>query len=128
MFLITQSARQKKNLKTTLTTDLETQDSDKNTTVHQTLKFRVHNHQRVPLLALSPQGHENLKDAITHIHKSSTLPVTHPGNPNKKRKKKKKSQGQHAHLPSTTLSLLCSFSVSRLSELVLFAARTVECI
>jgi hypothetical protein len=92
MFLITQSARQKKNLKTTLTTDLETQDSDKNTTVHQTLKFRVHNHQRVLLLALSPQGHENLKDAITHIHKSSTLPVTHPGNPPPPKKKKKKKK------------------------------------
>lgn len=131
MFLITQSARQKKNLKTTLTTDLETQDSDKNTTVHQTLKFRVHNHQRVPLLALSPQGHENLKDAITHIHKSSTLPITHPGNPHPpphKKKKTKKSQGQHGHLPGhNTLSPLF-YSVSRLSELVLFAARTVECI
>jgi hypothetical protein len=123
MFLITQSARQKKNLKTTLTTDLETQDSDKNTTVHQNLKFRVHNHQRVLLLALSTQGHENLKDAITHIHKSSTLPVTHPGNPEKE-KKPGPTQPPPRH---NTLSPLFH-SVSRLSELVLFAARTVECI
>jgi hypothetical protein len=126
MFLITQSARQKKNLKTTLTTDLETQASDKKTTVHQTLKFRVDNHQRVPLLAFSPQGHENLKDAITHIHKSSTLPVTHPGNSKKKEKEKKPAS---THPPPRHNTLFPLFhSVSRLSELVLFAARTVECI